>query len=73
MGFLPFVLDGMIAHRASLGALSCAAGPLFGELARHPDCLRFLLACWSASLIAAGRWLLAAVASQTGHQRSFEG
>ncbi len=72
MGLLPSVLDGVIAYRASLGAVSCAAAPLFGELARRPDCLRFLLACWAASLITAGRWLLAVVASRTAHQRTFE-
>jgi hypothetical protein len=72
MGFLPSVLDGMVGYRALFGALSCAAAPLFGELARHPDSLRFLQACWAASRIIAGRWLLAVVASQTAHQRMFE-
>lgn len=71
MDILPSVLDGMVAHRASFCALSCAAAPLFGELARHPDSLRFLHACWATSRITAGRWLLAVVASQTAHQRTF--
>jgi len=72
MGLLPSVLDGAIAYRASFGALSCAAAPLFGELGRRPDCLRFLLACRAASLIIAGRGLLAVVASQTALQHTFE-
>ena len=71
MGFLPSVLHGMVAHRASFCALPCAAAPLFGELVRHPDSLRFLQACWAASRITAGRWLLAVVARQTAHQRTF--